>query len=153
MLCARQDLKNFCTRTYACQSKLSVTLKYAMVCVQFGVMLLQKHRAIIWFEFEAARLNSTWVDWLRIRYASCQTGLEELLYHCLCLPFKGYCLNQMVRGFCLAWRHVVAETQGYHLLCIWGSQIKFQGGGLVQEEMLCARLALKHYCAGPYPYH
>ena len=27
--------------------------------------------------------------------------------------------------------HVVAQTQGYHLVCIWGSLRKFQGGGVV----------------------
>ena len=27
--------------------------------------------------------------------------------------------------------HVVAQTQGYHLVCIWGSLFKFQGGGVV----------------------
>ena len=27
--------------------------------------------------------------------------------------------------------HVVAQTQGYHLVCIWGSLVKFQGGGVV----------------------
>ena len=26
---------------------------------------------------------------------------------------------------------VVAQTQGYHLVCIWGSLCKFQGGGVV----------------------
>ena len=27
--------------------------------------------------------------------------------------------------------HVVARTQGYHLVCIWGSPVKFQGDGVV----------------------
>ena len=27
--------------------------------------------------------------------------------------------------------HVVAQTQGYHLVCIWGGLFKFQGGGVV----------------------
>ena len=31
-------------------------------------------------------------------------------------------------GFRLAKCHVVAKTQGYQLVFIWGSQIKFQGG-------------------------
>ena len=34
----------------------------------------------------------------------------------------------MEGGFRLAKCHVVAKTQGYHLVFIWGSQIKFQGG-------------------------
>ena len=34
-------------------------------------------------------------------------------------------------GVCLAGCHVVAQTQGYHLVCIWGSLVKFQGGGIV----------------------
>ena len=32
---------------------------------------------------------------------------------------------------CLAGCHVVAQTQGYHLVCIWGGLFKFQGGGVV----------------------
>ena len=32
---------------------------------------------------------------------------------------------------CLAGCHFVAQTQGYHLVCIWGSLVKFQGGGVV----------------------
>ena len=40
---------------------------------------------------------------------------------------KGYL--QMEGGLCLAWCPVVAKTQGYHLVCIWGSYIKFQQEG------------------------
>ena len=36
--------------------------------------------------------------------------------------------------------HVVAQTQGYHLVCIWGSLVKFQGGGVVLKTMLWARV-------------
>ena len=32
-------------------------------------------------------------------------------------------------GFRQAKCHVVAQTQGYHLVCIWGSLIKVRGGG------------------------
>ena len=32
-------------------------------------------------------------------------------------------------GFRQAKSHVVAQTQGYHLICIWGSLVKFRGGG------------------------
>ena len=37
---------------------------------------------------------------------------------------------------------VVAQTQGYHLVCIWGSLVKFQGGGVVIKTMLCARVQI-----------
>ena len=37
---------------------------------------------------------------------------------------------------------VVAKTQGYHLVCIWGSLVKFQGGGVVVKTMLCARVQI-----------
>ena len=37
---------------------------------------------------------------------------------------------------------VVAQTQGYHLVCIWGSLVKFQGGGVVVKTMLCARVQI-----------
>ena len=33
-------------------------------------------------------------------------------------------------GLCLAGCHVVAQTQGYHLVCLWGSLVKLQGVGL-----------------------
>ena len=57
--------------------------------------------------------------------------LAEFLYHCLLLSFKAQCLPQIKRGLCLAGCHVVAQTQGYHLVCIWGSLVKFQGSGVV----------------------
>ena len=39
------------------------------------------------------------------------------------------CLPQ-IEG-CLAGCHVVLQTQGCHLVCIWGSLVKFHGGGVV----------------------
>ena len=42
----------------------------------------------------------------------------------------------------MAGRHVVAQTQGYHLICVWGSLVKFQGGGVVLKIMLCARVRI-----------
>ena len=36
-----------------------------------------------------------------------------------------------IGGLSLAGRHVVAQTQGDHLVCIWASLVKFQGGGIV----------------------
>ena len=43
-------------------------------------------------------------------------------------------------GFGLVGCHVVAQIQGYHLICIWDSLVKFQGGGVVPKTMLCVRL-------------
>ena len=57
--------------------------------------------------------------------------LAEFLYHCLPLSFKAQFLSQIKRGLCLAGCHVVAQTQGYHLVCIWGRLVKFQGSGVV----------------------
>ena len=52
---------------------------------------------------------------------------------------------------CLAGCHVVAKTQGYLLVCIWGSLIKFRGeGGAVSKAMPCARMDLKSFCTGKY---
>ena len=34
-------------------------------------------------------------------------------------------------GRCLAGCHVVVRTLAYHPVCIWGSLVKFQGGGVV----------------------
>ena len=57
--------------------------------------------------------------------------------------FKAQCLPQIKGGLCLAGCHVVAQTQGYHLVCIWGSLVKFQGGGVVVKTMLCARVQIR----------
>ena len=43
-------------------------------------------------------------------------------------------------GFGLVGCHVVAQIQGYHLICLWDSLVKFQGGGVVPKTMLCVRL-------------
>ena len=40
------------------------------------------------------------------------------------------------------WGHVVAQIQGYHLVCIWGSLVKFQGGGVVVKTVFCARVQI-----------
>ena len=46
---------------------------------------------------------------------------------------------------------VVAQTQGYHLVCIWGSLVKSQGGGVVLKTMPCARVDLLSVCTGLTP--
>ena len=38
---------------------------------------------------------------------------------------------QIEWGLCLAVSNVVAKTQGYYLVCIWGSLAKFQEVGVV----------------------
>ena len=43
----------------------------------------------------------------------------------------------MQEGLYLAGCHVAAKTQGYLLVCIWGSQTKFQGVGLFENHALC----------------
>ena len=58
-------------------------------------------------------------------------GFAEFLYQGLSLSFIAQCLSQNEGGLCLAGCHVVAQTQGYHLVCIWGGLFKFQGGGVV----------------------
>ena len=60
-----------------------------------------------------------------------ECGFAEFLYRGLPLSFKAQCLPQIKRRLCLAGGHVVAQTQGYHLGCIWGSLVKFQGGAVV----------------------
>ena len=57
------------------------------------------------------------------------------------LSFKAHCLPQIERGLCLTGCHV-AKTQGYHLVCVWDSLVKFQGGGVVVKIMLCARVRI-----------
>ena len=47
------------------------------------------------------------------------------------MSFNAQCLPQIKEGLCLAGCHIIAQTQGYHLVCIWGSLVKFQGGGVV----------------------
>ena len=52
-------------------------------------------------------------------------------YWGLPLYFKAQCLTQIKEGLCLAVWHVIAQTQGYQLVGIWGSLVKFQGDGVV----------------------
>ena len=58
-------------------------------------------------------------------------GFAEFLYRGLPLSFKAQCLPQIEVLLYLAGCHVVAKTQGYHLVCIWGSLGIFQGRGVI----------------------
>ena len=75
----------------------------------------------------------------------------EFLYLGLPLSFKVQCLPQIKERLCLVFFEggfrrtkcpVVAQTQGYHLVCNWGSLVKFQRGGVVVKTMLCARVRI-----------
>ena len=67
-------------------------------------------------------------------------GFAEFFYRGLSLSFKAHGLPQIERGLHLSGSHVVAQTQGYYLVYIWGRLGKFQGGGVVLKTMICARL-------------
>ena len=68
------------------------------------------------------------------------------------LSFKAQCLSQIETGLCVAGRHVVAKTQGYHLVCVWSSLVKFQGGEVVLKIMLYTRVRIFFFfCTGAYP--
>ena len=71
-----------------------------------------------------------------------ECSFAESLYLGLPLSFKAQCLPEIKVGLCLGGCHVVAQTQGYHMVCIWGSLVKFQGGGVVVKTMLCARVQI-----------
>ena len=66
----------------------------------------------------------------------------EFLYRGLPLSFKAQYLPQIEAGLCLAGCHVVAKTQDYHLVCTWGSLVKFQGGRVVLKIMPYARVQI-----------
>ena len=97
-------------------------------------MLLHRHRAILWFAFGLAGLNSRGVGLFEKPCFVPDCILKSFsagTYRCLlklsvCLKCRGG-----GGGFCLAGCHVVAQTQGYLVVCIWASWIKFQGGGVV----------------------
>ena len=59
---------------------------------------------------------------------------------------KAQCLPQIEEGLCLSGCHVCAQTQGYHLVCIWGSLVNFQGVGVVVKldvfALLCSLFVL-----------
>ena len=99
--------------------------------VELSVLLLHRHRAIIWYAFGVAWLNTRGVGLLKRLCFVLECGFAEFLYRGLPLSFKAQCPPQITEGLCLAGCHVVAQTQGYHLVCIWGSRVKFQGGGVV----------------------
>ena len=67
------------------------------------------------------------------------------------LSFKAQCLPQIERGLCVAGRHVVVKTQGYHLVCVLGSLVKFQGSEVVLKIMLYTRVPIFFFCTGAYP--
>ena len=127
---------------YLCLSKLNVSLKLRRGCVWLAVMLLPRHRAIIWYAFGVVWLNSRGVGLLKRLCFVLECRFAESLHLGLPLFFKAQCLPQIKRRLCLAGCHVVAQTQGYHLVCIWGSLVKFQGGGVVVKTMLCARVQI-----------
>ena len=56
--------------------------------------------------------------------------------------FKAQCFSQIKKRLCLAGCHVVAEKQGYYLVCIWGILVKFKSNGVVVKTMLCARVQI-----------
>ena len=70
----------------------------------------------------------------------------EFLYRGLSLSFKARRLPQIEEGLCLSGCHVVAQTQGYHLVCIWRSLVNFQGVGVVVKfdvfALLCSLFVL-----------
>ena len=49
-------------------------------------------------------------------------------------------LPKLIPVFQSSVSHVVAQIQGYHLICMWGRLVKFHGGGVVLKTILCARL-------------
>ena len=59
-----------------------------------------------------------------------ECGFTEFLHRGLSLSFKAQCLPQIEGILYLSGCHVVQQTKGYHLVCIWGSLDKFQGGGV-----------------------
>ena len=59
-----------------------------------------------------------------------ECGFTEFLHRGLSLSFKAQCLPQIEGILYLSRCQVVQQTKGYHLVCIWGSLDKFQGGGV-----------------------
>ena len=51
-------------------------------------------------------------------------GFADILYRALYLSFGAKYLRQKEGGLCLAGCGVVAQTQGYCLVCIWDSLVK-----------------------------
>ena len=115
---------------------------YGPGCRPLSVLLLHRHRAIIWYAFGVAWLNSWGVGLFYRLYFVLECGFAEFLYRGLPLSFKAQCLPQIEEGLCLTGCHVVEQIQGYHLLGIWGSLVKFQGGRVVLKTMLCARVQI-----------
>ena len=104
---------------------LAQTQGYHVVCIWGSLVKLQGGGVVVKTMFV-----------LECRFAG-------FLYLGLPLSFKAQCVPQIKEGLCLAGCHVVAQTQGYHVVCIWGSLVKFQGGGVVVKTMLCARVQIR----------
>ena len=74
--------------------------------------MLHRHRAIIWYAFGVALLNSREVGLFQRLCFVLDCGFAEFLYWGLYLPFKAQCLPQIVEGLCLTGNPVVAKTNG-----------------------------------------
>ena len=117
---------SFCTWAYPCLSKLNVSLKLSGGCVWLGVMLLHRHRAIIWYAFGVAWLNSGGVGLLYSLMCFCT------LMHFVC----AVCMQAMTHSV-----DNVASQQAVELLVLglgfveqcwlrlfWGDQLQLKMG-------------------------
>ena len=84
-------------------------------------MLLHRHRAILWCAFGLARLNSRGVGLFEKPCFMPDCILKSSCTGTYLHSFKAEWLPQLQGGLCLAGRHVVAQTQGYLVVCIWAS--------------------------------
>ena len=93
-----------------------------------GISLLHRLRAIscIW----GSLLNSRGGGWECSKEHGVYWIVDLLTFPTrLITVFKAQFPLQIKGILCLAGRHPVAQTQGYQLVCIWGSLVKFQEGG------------------------
>ena len=99
--------------------------------IRVGVSLLHRHRAISWYAFGVAWLSSGGGG-VVLKNLFC-AGLWILLKFPpgLIPVFQSSVSPSNWGGLGLAGCQLIVQTQGYQLVCIWGSLVKFQGGGVV----------------------
>ena len=80
-----------------------------------------------------------------------ECGFAEFLYLGLPLSFKAQCLPQIKEGLSMAGCHVVAQTQGYHLLCIWVAWLNSREWGCCKDYVFVLECRFAEFLYRGYP--
>ena len=80
-----------------------------------------------------------------------ECGFAEFLYLGLPLSFKAQCLPQIKEELSMAGCHVVSQTQGYHLLCIWVAWLNSREWGCCKDYVFVLECRFAEFLYRGYP--